>query len=244
MSRILIHPSSLGRIMGNAKSIDTKFLTPALLAISKKKTKTDEEKAMLAPLLNKTLSEGAKTYLRSLARQSIYGYRPDLDVKYLRKGLALEGDAIALLNRVFLERYEKHVGRVETDLFTGECDILPPGVDYLRDTKVAWSLETFPCIAEDAHDDDYEWQVRAYMNIYDRQRAFVDFCMLTTPDDIRGYESPNIHDVSHIEDERMLVTSVMYERDMEIEALMLDKCRQAIKYIEQIKGRIIVEHDI
>jgi hypothetical protein len=36
----------------------------------------------------------------------------------------------------------------------------------------------------------------------------------------------------------------MYERDMEIEALMLDKCRQAIKYIEQIKGRIILEHDI
>lgn len=244
MSGILIHPSSLGRIMGNAKSIDPKFITPAVAEIIKKAKRTEEEKAVLAPLLNRTLSEGAKTYLKSLARQSIYGYRPDLDVKYLRKGLALEDEAIEMLNRLYLKRYVKHVGRVQTELLDGECDILPPGADYLRDTKVSWSLETFPCVVEDAHDPDYEWQVRGYMHIYDRQRAYVDFCMLTTPDDIRGYESPNIHDVSHIEDPRLLVTTIMYERNMETEALMLDKCRQAIKYIEQIKGRILQEHDI
>lgn len=246
MSDLLIHPSSLGKIMGNAKSIDPKFLTPSLLEIQKKTKKTEEEKALLAPLLNKTLSEGAKTYLKSIARQIIYGYEPELDVKYTRKGLACEGEAIELLNKVYFRNYVKNDVRVSTDLLTGECDILPPDSDYLRDTKCAWSLETFPCIQEDAYDSDYEWQGRGYMHLYDRNKFYLDFCMVSTPDEIRGYEALAIHDVSKImkADPRLLVTTVMYERDMAKEELMLDKCRQAQKYIQSIKNTILLEHDI
>lgn len=208
---ILIHPSSISKIMPDAKG------------------------------KGEILSVGAKTYLKGIAREIMYGFSQELDVKYTRKGLACEVDSIALLNTVYFKNYVKNEKRIETDLMSGECDILQPG--YVRDTKTAWSLATFPCIQEDAHDKDYEWQLRGYMHLYDKPVAYLDFCMVTTPEDLRKYEQAELHEVDHI-DPRLRVTTVMYERDMELEAKMLEKCRAAQIYIEQIKRQILEEREI
>lgn len=208
---VLIHPSSISKIMTEPK--DKK----------------------------EVLSVGAKTYLKSIARELIYGFKEQLDNKYLKKGIQCEDDSIALLNTVYFKNYKKNIGRVETDLMSGECDILVPS-KYVRDTKTSWSLATFPCIQEDAHDKDYEYQLRGYMHLYDVPLAYLDFCMVTTPEELRKYEQEELHVVDHI-DPRLRVTSVMYERDMLIEEKMLEKCYAAQKYVEQIKARILEEHD-
>ncbi|WP_459797901.1 hypothetical protein, partial [Pediococcus parvulus] len=143
---ILLHPSSIGKIMTDAVKIDPELLTPDLAEISRKTKKTDEDKAILAPLWEQTLSVGAKTYLKSLAKQSVYDVRFEVDTKYMRKGLACEQQAIDMLNALLFKRYVKNTLRLETDLLTGEADILPPGENYGRDIKVSWSLETFPCV--------------------------------------------------------------------------------------------------
>lgn len=238
---IKLHPSSIGRIMSDPKSIDPALLTPELLEISKKKTKTAEDKAILQPLWDQTLSAGAKTYLKSIAKQLMYDYTQELDVKYLRKGLACEEKSIALLNSVLFQNYTKNTQRVETDLMSGECDILHP--EYVRDIKTAWNLDTFPALQEDAHDIDYEYQGRAYLHLYDRPVFHLDYCMVTTPEELRKYENPALHEVDHI-DPRMRVTTVSYVRDMEIEARMLVKCRVAQLYVEEKKLRILEEREI
>lgn len=208
---VLLHPSSISKIMSEPK--DKK----------------------------ETLSVGAKTYLKSIAKQLMYGFYEELDVKYIRKGNACEADSILLLNTVLFKSYSKNDARVCTELMTGECDILQP--DYVRDIKTAWSLATFPCIKEDAHDKDYEYQLRGYMHLYDKPRAYLDFCMVTTPEELRKYEQKELHEVDHI-DPRLRVTTVMYERDMEIENRMLEKCRAAQSYVESIKQLILDEREI
>jgi len=210
MSLYKLHPSSIGKIMTEPKS------------------KTE------------VLSVGAKTYLKEIAREIAYGFRGDLDNKYLRKGIQCENDSIVLLNQVYFKSYKKHVGRVETDLLSGECDILASS--YVRDVKTSWSLETFPALIEDAENKLYEWQGRAYMHLYDRPEFRLDFCMVTTPEEMRKYESPNVHEVDHIPPE-LRVTTVIYMRDMELEEKMLEKCRAAQIYIEEVKQRILSDHN-
>lgn len=239
---ILLHPSSIGKIMTDAVKIDPDLLTPELAVISRKTKKTDEDKALLEPLWEQTLSVGAKTYLKSLAKQIVYGVRFEVDTKHMRKGIACEQQAIDMLNSLLFKRYVKNTLRLETDLLSGEADILPPGENYGRDIKVSWSLETFPCVKEDAHDPLYEWQMRGYMHLYDRDEWHVAYLMLDTPEELCRYEPSEIHQVSHIPP-TLRHTSITYKRDLELERKMLIKCRRAQEYIERIKAQIILEHE-
>lgn len=238
---ILIHPSSIGKIMADAKSIDPDLLNDAARAICAKKTKTEEDKAILTPLWERTLSAGAKTYLRTIAKQIVYSVDFEVDVKYIRKGNSCEQDGIDLLNKILFKRYEKNTVRIETDLMSGECDILQPG--YIRDVKLSWSLQQFPATQEDARDTDYEYQGRAYMHLYDRPLFYVDHLMVTTPEELRTYERPEIHEVDHIDPE-LRKTTICYERDMDIERRMLIKCREAQKYCEEVQHRIWSERGV
>lgn len=99
--------SSLGRIMTDAQAIDPALLTEDLAVISRKTKKSDEEKAMLAPLKEQSLSAGAKTYLDTLAKEFVYSYERTISSKYLEKGLMVENDSIELYNSVFSHRWKR-----------------------------------------------------------------------------------------------------------------------------------------
>ena len=103
------HPSSVGLLMTDAQSIDRALVPADLLPVCDKARKTDAEKELLAPYKEMSLSAGAKTYLRTLAKEYVYGYRKVLDNKYLAKGLAMEAEAIEFLNHRRFKRYEKNV---------------------------------------------------------------------------------------------------------------------------------------
>lgn len=197
------------------------------------------EPTAAAKKAGEVLSVGAKTYLRQLAKQEVYGYKPKLDTKPIKKGQMCEDDAIQLLNTVLFTDYEKHVGRVENDWLTGECDILD--TDGIFDTKCSWSLETFPAQPEDGENSDYEWQGRAYMLLYDRPRFTLAYCMISTPDELIGYESPDIHLVDHI-DPSMRLTLLKFDRDADKEAQLIEKCKAAQAYIEEQIKRIKAAH--
>lgn len=232
------HPSSLGLIMSDAQSVDRALLPRDLLEICDKPKKTDKDRALLLPYKEASLSAGAKTYLNTLAKQQVYGYRKQLDVKYLEKGLALEQVAIQMLNDLEFKNYAKNTLRIENEFLTGEPDIIVPGVMTI-DTKVSWSLDTFPAVSEDAHDMIYEWQGRGYMALCDVPRHRVSYLMLDTPEELIRWEQRELHCVSHIAPE-LRHTSITYERDMELEAKMNRKCAVAQAYllrrIAQIHG--------
>jgi hypothetical protein len=174
------------------------------------------------------LSETAKTYIRSLAKEDFYGYTSTLDNKYLEKGTRQELESIELLNAVRFEDYQKNTERITTDLLTGECDIITE--EFIIDIKTSWSLETFPATEDEAHDKDYEWQLRGYMMLYNRPYAELVFCMVSTdPELLNAWDNKTIHEVDHIEP-RFRVTVVQYERDEQIEAQMLEKLKAAQEY--------------
>lgn len=185
------------------------------------------------------LSKGAQTFLLHLASQIVFDYQPELNTKEIQKGLACEQACIDLYNDVFGTDYIKNTRRIQTDLFSAECDIDAP--DLVIDIKAPWSLATFPACAKMGIDKDYEYQLRAYMMLYDKPRARLAYCMVSTPEDLLRYEDPTLHFVDHI-DPNMRVTTIDFERDATIEANIIAKSRAAQEFVTNAVDEIYREH--
>jgi len=203
------HPSSIGKIMTNARS------------------------------KSEILSETAKSYIKSVAKQDFFGYNVDLNNKYVIKGQEQEQDSINLLNAVRMTSYVKNDKRLINDIMTGECDILLD--DHIIDIKTSWSLETFPALAEDGMNKDYEWQLRAYMYLYDRPTAELIYCMVTTNDDLLSqWDNLSLHRVDHIDPDKR-ITVIPFERDQDLESQMIEKLDAAselyMNYVNQLNNK-------
>lgn len=239
---IHIRCSSLGLIMTDAKTIDDRFLTPEIATISRKTKKSDEEKAMLQPLLEKSLSAGAKSYLKALAKEYVYGFTEVVSGKYMDKGLIVEDQSIELYNSVHFTNYSKNTVRLTNKWITGECDIIIPGVKGI-DIKSSWSLVTFPAISEDGEDKMYEWQCRGYMMLHEVPLWELAYCMVNTPDELIKYEQEDLHFVDHI-DESLRVTITPYHRDLALEEKIKIKVEMARDYLAEVVRQIKEQHSI
>jgi len=232
--------SSLGLIMTDAQSIDASLLTDELAVISKKKVKTEEDKALLAPFWDRSLSAGAKTYIESLAKQLVYGYDDEVSSKYLEKGIQVEDQAIELYNSVFFTNHTKNTERRSNAWITGECDICTP--KKITDIKSPWSLPTFPATIAAGRDKGYEWQGRGYMMLWDAPEFEIAYCLVSTPPELIGYEREEIHIVDHITPE-LRVTVVPYTRDLALEEKIKTKCEAANVYLDSLVRQIAEEHN-
>jgi hypothetical protein len=207
------HPSSIGKIMTNARS------------------------------KSEVLSETAKSYIKSIAKQDFYGYNIELNNKYIIKGIEQEQDSIDLVNAVRFTDYKKNKVRLETELMTGECDILLD--EAIIDIKTSWSLETWPATAEDGDESLYEWQGRAYMYLSDRPSFELIYCMVSTDPNndfglLNQWDNMSLHRVDHI-DAAKRITVIRYERDIELELAMLERLRHAsefyVQYINKLNNK-------
>lgn len=179
---------------------------------------------------SESLSETAKSYIKQLAKENFYGYTSKIETKQMRKGTEYEMESIALVNSVwFGSNFVKNQLRETQGYISGHPDIITD--DSIIDIKTSWSLETFPALPEDA--DSYEWQVRGYMHLFNKPRAFVIFCMIDTDDELLSdWDNKDIHKVSHI-DPTKRITVVNYERDGVLEELMLSRLRDASEFYSQ-----------
>lgn len=179
---------------------------------------------------SESLSETAKSYIKQVAKENFYGYTSKVETKQMRKGTEYEMESIALVNSVwFGSNFVKNQLRETQGYLSGHPDIITD--DSIIDIKTSWSLETFPALPEDA--DSYEWQVRGYMHLFNKPRAFVIFCMIDTDDELLSdWDNRDIHKVSHI-DPTKRITVVNYERDGVLEELMLSRLRDASEFYSQ-----------
>jgi len=179
---------------------------------------------------SESLSETAKSYIRKLAKENFYGYTSKFETKEMRKGTEYEMESIALVNSVwFGSNFIKNQLRETQGYLSGHPDIITD--DSIIDIKTSWSLETFPALPEDA--DSYEWQVRGYMHLFNKPRAFVIFCMIDTDDELlTDWDNRDIHKVSHI-DPTKRITVIQYDRDDLLEELMLSRLRDASEFYSQ-----------
>lgn len=188
---------------------------------------------------NAGLSESAKKVVEDEIRALYFGVREKTNTKPMQKGIECEQASIDLLNDVefrLSKPYTKNTERRSNDWITGECDIYDADTRLIRDIKTSWSMATFPLFATNA--DDYEWQMRGYMWLWDCDAASVDYCLVDTPEYLIGYEQQEIHIVSHIDPEKR-VKSFIYERDFEKEQRIKDRCEQLQEYYEQLRSKYL-----
>lgn len=185
-----------------------------------------------------TLSIGAKTYITKQAKQFVYGFDEFFSSKYTEKGILVEDRSIELLNSVLFTDYKKNTERKTNDWITGEADIV---ADSIIDIKSSWSLATFPVLASDGADKGYEWQLRAYMMLWDMDSAQIAYCLVSTPDHLVGFEDKALHYVDHIAPE-LRVTLVDYKRDKALEDKIKFKVDEARKFFDQVVKQISDKH--
>lgn len=178
------------------------------------------------------LSVGAKTYIRGLAQQEIFGVEFEFSSKETQKGLEVEDDSIALLNRVRGLALVKNTERKTNGLITGECDLFDVQRRRGHDLKSSWSAKTFPGWTKDCEDKLYEWQMRGYMWLWDADEWEVNYALVDTPERLIGYEPLQLHVVSHIP-EHLRLTTWLVERDFAKERAIAEKVEAARDYYSQ-----------
>jgi hypothetical protein len=179
------------------------------------------------------LSVGARTYIRQLAAQEILGVEFEVSSKEMEKGIEVEPEAIALLNRVRGLALEKNTERRQNEYLTGECDLFHAQRRRGHDLKCPWSAATFPICTTDCEDKLYEWQMRGYMALWDADEWEVNYALVNTPEHLIGYEPLQMHMVDHIP-EHMRLTSWVVKRDAEKEQEIYEKVKHARAYYAEV----------
>ncbi len=191
---------------------------------------------------SETLSATCKTYIKELVKEDLFGYKSTIDSKYLTKGIDLEDTSIDLYNEVHGTLYLKNTERLSNEFITGECDI--NAEDKIIDIKSSWSLETFPASPEDVNNKDYEWQLRGYMMLYNKPKAELAYCMVSTPDYLlKEWDNLDIHKVDK-HDPFLRVTTISFERDTEKEELIAQRVKDCRDFYNEYKDSILNKQPI
>ena len=189
-----------------------------------------------------TLSAGCKTYIKELVKEDLFGYKSTIDSKYLTKGIDMEDTSIDLYNEVHSTLYLKNTERLSNEFITGECDI--NAEDKIIDIKSSWSLETFPASPDDVNNKDYEWQLRAYMWLYDKPKAELAYCMVSTPDYLlKEWDNWDIHKVDK-HDPFLRVTKISFERDTDKEQEIMERVIECGKFYNEYRDSILNKQPI
>lgn len=179
------------------------------------------------------LSVGAKTYIRELAAQEIFGVDFIVSSKEMEKGIEVEPEGIALLNRVRGLALAKNMERRGNGFITGEADLVDLPHRRGHDLKCPWSLATFPIVLADCEDKLYEWQMRGYMALWDCDEWEVNYALVDTPDRLIRQEPYSLHVVNHIP-EHLRLTTWTVTRDDDKEKAIWEKVSHARDYFHQV----------
>ena len=179
------------------------------------------------------LSVGAKTAVRELFAQELFGVDFEVSSKQIEKGLQVEGESIALLNRVRCLSLTKNTERRKNDWITGECDLFDAERRRGHDLKSSWSIATFPVCESACVDKLYEWQMRGYMWLWDADEWEVNYALVNTPERLIGYEPITLHFVDHIPEHHRLTTWVI-KRDRSLEDRIAEKVEAARVYFREV----------
>lgn len=186
------------------------------------------------------ISDTAKSAIRDIVKEDLYGFRSFTGNQYTQKGNLLEDLAIEMSGKMRLRNYQKHVGRVENELITGECDVLDLKNKLIIDTKCTWDIGTHPFFADEAMEKvkkaGYDVQMQAYMWLYECEVANIDFWLFPCPPELlNGWDDIDqlVHLVEKI-DIRERKTTVVIERDEAIIQKIKDKVPHCQEYYAKL----------
>ena len=250
MDNLRIRCSSLGKIMGQPKQAAglTANQKIDLKKLEEKEERTEKQEIEYKRLIAKrdfkpdfNITQTAKTYIQDLVKEIVFNYSPEITTKEFEKGNTVEDDSIELYNEVFFANYKKNTVRKDNKWITGECDINAP--TKIIDVKSPWSKKTFPATPNEGVNTDYEWQLRGYMWLYNKDEAELAYCLVNTPEHLIEWENNHsIHEVDDIAPE-LRVTRLKFERDKALEELIKEKVSECRKYAAWYEKQILTKNN-
>lgn len=175
------------------------------------------------------LSAKAKAVIEKMAIEHAFATPIDVSNKYIKKGIACENDSIELFNRVFFKNISKNTERLSNEYITGECDLIDG--DCVIDIKTSWDVKTFA--SQHIDPTPYEWQLRGYMWLYDKQMACTVHCLVNTPENLCRYEeSPHVFD--HIDPFKRVIVGNIVKRDAAKEQEIIAKYKACQSYYAKL----------
>ena len=157
---ILIHCSSLGKLLTNPKS------------------KADIEQ--------NNLSATAKTHLIEVYAKELYDFRKELNNKYIAKGNEVEQDGIDTLSLQLRYPMEKNEEIFGNDFFVGTPDVITQNMVF--DVKSSYDWITFLSNIPSELDPMYVSQVNGYLDLLGYDTGYIAYVLLDTPESIRNKE--------------------------------------------------------
>ena len=155
---ILIHCSSLGKLLTNPKS------------------KADIEQ--------NNLSATAKTHLIEVYAKELYDFRKELNNKYIAKGNEVEQDGIDTLSLQLRYPMEKNEEIFSNDFFVGTPDVITQNMVF--DVKSSYDWITFLSNIPSELDPMYVAQVNSYLDLLGYDTGYIAYVLLDTPESIRN----------------------------------------------------------
>lgn len=178
------------------------------------------------------IPDGAITILDKLISQELINWKDaELDYYTLEKGIRCENESIELYNEVHDTFYIKNVERITSGLLTGECDLLDTKESLVIDIKTAYSKKTYPLRLKMSK--LYEWQLRAYMHLYDVNQAELAYCLVDTPADLISQKDPEHWHIMSDVPLKYRVSTLRIERDLEKEQQLLNRLALCSQYVEE-----------
>lgn len=200
----------------------------------------------------KGLGDTGKKRARYTYLEYKYGRRKSINSKYLEKGTSCEPTSFIVAENVLGLKMSKNEVRKENDYLTGECDTESEELNLVADFKNSWDIYTFDDACSKLN-TDYEWQLRCYMELYNRDNAKLIYTLNDAPDEMvlealerESYKYPERETPEWIEVEKikeMVFTANSFERIINYRGLggdeLTDKCIDTFVEIPE-KERIFV----
>lgn len=132
------------------------------------------------------LSATAKAHLIKVYIQEYWGRRRDISTKEIKKGTVSEPQSIELISILDDKTYEKNDEIKENEWIIGTPDVVEEL--EIQDVKSSYDAETFIPLLIDPLEKMYEYQMQGYMWLFDKEKALVRRCLVSTPDSIVNEE--------------------------------------------------------
>jgi len=192
MIKFKIRPSQCSKIMGTLKagSITAKQ-AETIKTLQAKEKLTAKQEITLNDLITKRdappeLPETAKTYCKEWLKEQLYQRRKEISSKYTIRGNMSEDNSIALIGEyIGNPLLYKNESTFENEYIIGTPDVIVG--DTVIDAKSSWDFQTFPLFS-DKLNVDYEWQVRCYMDLCNKKKAQVIYCLNNLPEELQRDE--------------------------------------------------------
>ena len=182
--------------MGGVFSKPTEKQMELLSTLQAKEKRTEKQEETLKDLIEKRdakpcLQAGAKTYLQDWMKEKLYGKTKEFSNQYTAKGILCEPAAIQFVSEMMgYGMIEKNTERIENEWMSGECDLNLS--DTVEDIKNSWDIFTFPLFADKLPESDYFYQLQGYMELFGKNKAAVNYCLIDAPEDIIDQQARKI----------------------------------------------------